>query len=252
MLNLIEFGTPTTLPALVIAHGLFGSARNWGSIAKRLSDERQVIAVDLRNHGKSPWSESHTYEDMAEDLCEVISARWKQVDLVGHSMGGKAVMMFALLHSHFVRKMIVADISPVNYNHNQIEYIQAMRAVDLSRVNTRSDAARQLAKSGIETPLQHFFCQSLNVADKIWHFNLDALEQNMQSIMSFPPTCATHSGSVLFLSGSESNYIRPEHRTEIKRLFPYAQFAKLPCTGHWIHADNPQGTEVNIRAFFAV
>ena len=247
----MEFGTSTALPALIIVHGLFGSARNWGAIAKRLSDERQVIAADLRNHGKSPWSQSHTYEDLAEDLCEVISSRWKQVDLVGHSMGGKAIMMLALLYSHLVRKMIVADISPVTYNHNQLEYIQAMRTVDLSRVSTRSDAVHQLAKRGIEAPLQHFFCQSLDVEKKLWRLNLDALEQNMSSIMSFPSTHAIHSGSVLFLSGSESNYVRPEHRAEIKRLFPYAQFAKLPRAGHWIHADNPQGTEANLRAFLA-
>lgn len=90
MLNTVIHGAPTDRPPLVIAHGLYGSARNWGVIAKRLSDERQVIAVDMRNHGASPWHDSHSYPELAADLAEVIADLGSAADVVGHSMGGKA------------------------------------------------------------------------------------------------------------------------------------------------------------------
>ena len=96
MLNMIEHGEPTDKPGLLIAHGLYGSARNWGVIAKRLADSRRVVAVDLRNHGSSPWYDTHGYEDMAEDLAEVVRSLGGTWDVLGHSMGGKAAMMLAL------------------------------------------------------------------------------------------------------------------------------------------------------------
>jgi esterase len=96
MLNTLIHGEDTSQPPLLIAHGLFGSARNWGVLAKRLSDTRRVLAVDMRNHGGSPWEDSHTYPDLAADLAEVIAAHGGVADVVGHSMGGKAAMALAL------------------------------------------------------------------------------------------------------------------------------------------------------------
>ena len=124
MLNTIHHGEPTKLSPLLIAHGLYGSAKNWGVIAKRLSSTRAVTSVDMRNHGDSPWSDSHGYPDMAKDLAEVIPGR---ADVLGHSMGGKAAMTLALTHPDKVRRLIVADISPVAYSHTQLPMIDAMR-----------------------------------------------------------------------------------------------------------------------------
>ena len=154
MLNTIRHGTATDLPPLLIVHGLFGSARNWGVIAKRLSDSREVIAVDLRNHGESPWHDSHTYADLADDLAEVMATLPGPVDLVGHSMGGKAAMMLALTHPEHLNRLVIADIAPVAYTHTQLHFIEKMRAVDLERVTRRSEAAQQLADLGVEPALQ--------------------------------------------------------------------------------------------------
>ena len=140
MLNTIVHGDPDAGTALLIAHGLFGSARNWGAIAKRLARDRPVVAVDMRNHGASPWRESHGYPDLAEDLAEVIDAFGGRMDVLGHSMGGKAAMALALTSPHRVRRLIVADIAPVAYDHTQTPLIEAMEAVDLNAVRTRRDA----------------------------------------------------------------------------------------------------------------
>jgi len=249
MLNWIEHGAPTDLPALIIAHGLYGSARNWGVIAKRLSDQRQVIAVDMRNHGASPWAPVHTYPAMAGDLAEVIAQFGGQADVVGHSMGGKASMMLALNHPHAVRRLVVADIAPVTYTHSQLPYIEAMRSVDLTAITRRSDAETQLAALGVDKTLQSFFTQSLDISGNRWRLNLDALEAEMPAIMSFPQTDATWNGPALFLSGAASDYVRPEHRDEIRARFPGARFAKLPGAGHWLHAEKPREFEAAVRTF---
>ena len=113
MLNMIRHGSATDQPPLVIVHGLFGSARNWGVISKRLSDQREVIAVDQRNHGDSPWQDSHDYEGMAADIAEVIESLGGRADVLGHSMGGKAAMALALTRPELVNRAIFADIAPV-------------------------------------------------------------------------------------------------------------------------------------------
>lgn len=249
MLNWITHGTPTDVTPLVIAHGLYGSARNWGAIAKRLSDTRLVVAVDMRNHGQSGWDNSHTYPEMADDLAEVIAELGGQADVVGHSMGGKASMMLALRHPRLVRRLVIGDIAPVPYTHSQLGFITAMRGVDLGQITRRSDAETQLAAFGVEPALQSFFTQSLDVAGKRWRLNLDALEHNMPAIMGFPKVQETWDGPVLFLSGGTSEYVKHADRPAIKTLFPAAQFAKLSGAGHWLHAEKPREFEATVRVF---
>lgn len=249
MLNTIIHGEPTTNPPLFIAHGLYGSARNWGVIARRLSDERQVVAVDMRNHAYSKWTEHHSYPDLADDLAEVIEYHGGHADIVGHSMGGKAAMALALRHGHLLHKMVVADISPVSYSHSQLPFIAAMRAVDLSVVARRSDAEQQLADQGVEKALQSFFTQSLDIQGKKWLLNLDVLAAEMPKIMGFPLFDGFWGGPALFLSGGASDYVLPEHRSTIHSLFPAARFAKIPGAGHWLHAEKPREFEAAVRAF---
>jgi pimeloyl-ACP methyl ester carboxylesterase len=241
--------TDTQVPPLLIAHGLYGSGRNWGVIAKRLSDTRRVITVDMRNHGDSPWSDAHGYEDMGADLAEVIEHLGAPMDVVGHSMGGKAAMALALMHPKLVDRLIVGDVAPVSYDHSQMQFITAMRAVDLSTVTRRSEAEAQLEAHGVEPALRSFFTQSLDVANQRWRLNLDTLEREMPKILSFPDFDGHFDGPTLFLSGAESHYVQPDHRPTIKRLFPVARFAKLPGAGHWLHAEKPREFEAAVRAF---
>ena len=249
MLNTIIHGEPTARPPLVIAHGLYGSARNWGVIARRLSDERQVVAVDMRNHAYSAWESCHDYPHLAQDIAEVIERIGRTADVLGHSMGGKAAMTLALQHGALVNKLVVADIAPVKYTHSQIQFIEAMRAVDFSRIARRSDAEQQLAEQGVEKALQSFFTQSLDIKGKRWLLNLDVLADQMPNIMGFPELDAQWQGPALFLSGGESDFVLPEHRAKIRALFPGARFAKIPGAGHWLHAEKPREFEAAVRTF---
>ncbi len=237
-------------PPLIIAHGLYGSGRNWGVIAKRLSDTRHVITPDMRNHGTSPRAASQSYPDMAADLAELALEIGTPVDLCGHSMGGKAAMALALTQPDLIRKLVIADIAPVTYPHSQQGMIDAMRTVDLTHITRRSEAADQLAAAGIEPALQSFFTQSLDMPNRQWRLNLDALEAEMPRIMGWPDDLTgPFDGPTLFLSGGASDYVLPDHRPHIKSLFPNAHFAKIPDTGHWLHAENPRAFEATLRAF---
>ncbi|MCA0939525.1 alpha/beta fold hydrolase [Salipiger pacificus] len=249
MLNMIRHGSATDRPPLVIVHGLFGSARNWGVISKRLSDQREVIAVDQRNHGDSPWQDSHDYEGMAADIAEVIESLGGRADVLGHSMGGKATMALALTRPELVNRAILADIAPVAYTHDQNQNIAAMRSVDLSSIEKRSDANDQLAKVLDDPTLCSFFTQSLDLKEKRWKLNLDVLEAEMPKILGFPQFETRFERPALFLSGAESSYVTPEHRERIRALFPAAKFAKLPGCGHWLHAEKPREFEAAVRAF---
>ncbi|NNE51648.1 MAG: alpha/beta fold hydrolase [Sulfitobacter sp.] len=251
MLNYIDFGeTRPGRPPLLIVHGLYGSGRNWGVIAKRLSDSRRVITPDMRNHGRSPRSDSHGYPDMAADLAELIRHIGGPVDLCGHSMGGKAAMALALTEPDLINRLTVADIAPVTYDHSQAGFIAAMRQVDLANLTRRSDAESQLSAAGVDRALQSFFTQSLDVPNKRWRLNLDALEAEMHRIIGWPEELTgPFDGPTLFLSGGVSDYVRPEHRANIKNLFPAARFAKLPGAGHWLHAEKPREFEAAVRAF---
>lgn len=240
-----------TLPPLLIAHGLFGSARNWGVIARRLADQRDVMAVDMRNHGDSPRFARHGYADMAADLAEVIEASGAEADVLGHSMGGKAAMMLALTQGHLVRRLVVADIAPVAYGHDQSRHIHAMRELDLAGLTTRGDADRRLMASVPDPALRAFFLQSLDLraSPPVWKLNLDVLEAEMPSIVGWPDPPGRFDRPALFLSGSDSAYVLPEYHDRIRAQFPKARFARIPGAGHWLHAEKPREFEETVRIF---
>jgi pimeloyl-ACP methyl ester carboxylesterase len=244
-------GTPTDRPPLVIAHGLYGSGRNWGAIARRLAETRQVVAVDMRNHGDSPRSPDHSYEAMADDLASTIADHGGKADLLGHSMGGKAAMVLALSESGRVRRLIVADMAPVAYGHSQLRYARAMQAVDLAVVRRRADADAALAAAVPEPGLRAYFLQSLAVgaSGAAWKLNLPVLAAEMPRIMAFPDVGGAFDGPTLFLSGGGSDYVRPEHWPRIRAMFPSARHLEIPGAGHWLHAEAPDAFAAAVVGF---
>lgn len=254
MLNLIHHPAAAAAdqPPLVIAHGLFGSGRNWGVIARRLADRRDVFAVDMRNHGDSPRLPSHSYPDLAADLAEVIRHIGAPADLLGHSMGGKAAMQLALTDPALIRRLVVADIAPVAYSHDQTRHIDAMRSLNLAELSSRAEADQRLAARIDDPALRAFFLQSLDLKapdGPRWRLNLDVLESEMPHIVGWPGTAGVFDHPTLFLTGAESHYVKPEYRDTIRALFPAARFARIPGAGHWLHAEKPREFEETVRVF---
>ncbi|MBZ0129210.1 MAG: alpha/beta fold hydrolase [Rhodobacteraceae bacterium] len=251
MLNQTTYGREASVP-LIIAHGLFGSARNWGVLAKRLADDRRVIAVDMRNHAASPWHSSHSYPDQAADLADVIAAAGGQADMLGHSMGGKAAMVLALQHPGLVRRLIVADVAPVAYNHTQSHLIAAMRNLDLTGITRRGQADQALAAIVPDDSTRAFLLQSLDLKGESprWMLNLDVLDAAMPDILSFPDQGnARFDGPALFLSGGLSDYVQDANKPAIRALFPAARFQAIDGAAHWLHAEKPREFEAATRDF---
>jgi esterase len=183
----------------------------------------------------------------------VIAAQGGPMDVMGHSMGGKAAMHLALCHAGLVGRLVVADIAPVAYGHDQSGHIRAMRGLDLAGLGARSEADRRLAGVMHDPGLRAFFLQSLDLkADPVrWRLNLDVLEAEMAQIVGWPGTAGRFEGPTLFLAGGTSPYVTPDHRPAMRALFPQARFAKIPGAGHWLHAEKPREFEDTLRIFLA-
>jgi esterase len=249
-------------PKLLILHGLLGAARNWMAIAKRLGADHEVHALDLRNHGRSPWADGMDYRALAADVTAYIDQQALGAPIVvGHSMGGKVAMALALERPKCVGRLLVADIAPVEYNREGrasfLDYIDAMAALDPAGMERRADAERALADAIPDRAIRGFLLQNLTSDEASgglrWRCNLDALSDGMADIIGFPEDLLgmAYLAPTLFLTGADSNYVRREHRPLIKGLFPSAQFAGLKDAGHWLHADRPRPFMGAVRAFAA-
>ena len=237
-----EYGTG---PPVAILHGLFGSGRNWRSIAQQLAMRHRVLAFDLRNHGASPWADGMSYGEMIEDLGASLRARGiDHAALLGHSMGGKVAMLAALLHPAEVDRLVVVDIAPAPNPPTLLAHVRAMRAVDLNGITRRSELDAQLTGTIPDGAERAFLLQNLIMDDgkARWRLNLEAIEREFPQILEFPDLSAgtAYRGPTLFVAGARSDYIQTEHEPTIRRLFPQARITRLEGAGHWVHAEQPQ------------
>lgn len=236
-----EFGAGDPV---VILHGLFGSARNWSSIAQRIAAAHHVFALDARNHGASPWDGTMSYAAMADDVAAFAAARdLGPLCLAGHSMGGKTAMLLALQRPELVTRLVVIDVAPVSYPPSLRGYIQAMRAADLSGVTRRADVDAQLAHAVADPAERAFLLQNLvlDPGHVHWRLNLPVLERSIEEVSAFPdlPAALNFPGPTLFVVGARSRYVRPEHEPLIRRRFPQAAIVTIADAGHWLHAERP-------------
>jgi esterase len=248
-----EPGSPTALPPLLILHGLLGSARNWGGVVKILGERRRVLALDLPNHGSSPWTEVMDYPFMAREIAKVIENLGEPAAVLGHSMGGKAAMMLALTRPELVERLVVVDIAPVSYGHTFAPYVKAMRAVPLAEAKARSDVEAHLASAIADKGVRAFLMQNLEggAGGYRWRPNLAVLHAHMDEILAFPAFAdeVCYEGPALFVSGADSDYIRPAHQDIIEHLFPAAEMVEIIGAGHWVHADQPAAFLEAVAAF---
>ncbi len=239
---------------VALLHGLFGAAANFGTVQKRLAERHRVLALDLRNHGSSPHTPFMSYPAMAEDVLETLRARNAlPCTLIGHSMGGKVAMAAALEAPGAITRVLVGDIAPAVYPPIYRAYAQAMATLRLSADLTRVAADRALATT-IESPaIRAFLLQNLRFgAEPNWRIGLDAIAAGLNVLEGWPDLEENaYLGPALFVAGSRSDYILPEHRPIIRAMFPAARFAVLKNAGHWLHADNPDGFVSLVDAFMS-
>ncbi|WP_415902870.1 alpha/beta fold hydrolase [Neptuniibacter sp. QD29_5] len=227
---------------LIILHGLFGTLENWGAQIKVLSEHFQVIAADMRNHGRSPHSAEIDYELMASDIAELMQdLKLNKAHIIGHSMGGKAAMQFAITHPELIAKLVIVDIAPVEYTPHHDDVFKGLFSVDLASLKSRSDADKQLADYVDELGVRAFLLKNLyRTKDKkfAWRMNLDALHSQYSNI-SAAPQGNPYTNPVLFIKGAKSDYLLPKYRDAVLGLFPKADYKIIQSAGHWPHAEKP-------------
>ncbi len=238
---------------LILLHGLFGSADNWGKVARHFSQNYQVISVDLRNHGRSPHNASQSYADMANDLVELCDTlHLNIIHLLGHSLGGKIAMQFATQHPERVDKLLIVDMSMRAYSDAHTHLMDAMLALDLSQMRSRSEVDTALSSAITDVAVRQFLLMNLVKSGEqfIWRINLAALKANYPAMQQAVCATAQYDKPCLFIRGEHSDYVRDEDIKDIKTHFSQARFASLP-TGHWVHAEQTQAFIEVVNTFLS-
>lgn len=235
--------------ALCILHGLFGSLDNWMTLGRQFSQYYSVYLIDARNHGRSPWCDTMNYEVMAEDLQEFITEhRLERPFVLGHSMGGKTLMQWALRFPDKAAKIIVADIAPRAYPPAFNSILMALEELHRIPLTSRQQAEAILRQHISEEGIVHFLAKNLYWNENnqlVLRFNLEVIRQQLPVLSGAIDPVGQCKVPALFLRGEYSHYIEARDEEEIKKLFPLAKFSTVPGAGHWVHAENP-------RAFFAL
>jgi pimeloyl-ACP methyl ester carboxylesterase len=229
---------------LIILHGLFGQSDNWNSLAKEFSEKGfEVYTVDQRNHGLSPHDEEMSFQAMSEDLFELINdLNLKKPVLLGHSLGGKTVMQFAIDHPGIADKIIVADIATKYYAPHHQHVLAALNAVDFDVVNSRKEAEAILTKHIADWGTRQFLLKNIYWKDDgklAWRFNLKVISEKIQIVGAPITSDETVDVPALFIRGGNSNYIQEEDMNEISEIFPRCMLETIEGAGHWVHAEKP-------------
>jgi esterase len=239
---------------IVLLHGLLGSSSNWHSIARQLSEHHPVLVPDLRNHGQSPHGEPMDYQAMCDDLAGLFDdLAYGELILIGHSMGGKLAMEFALQYPRRVMRLVIVDTAPVHYSYDFADIFAGLRAVKVVQIKQRSDADQQMAEHISEAAIRQFLLQNLVRSDRGWQWriDLDLLQAAIPSIQAPPPSLqGGHYGEpVLVIYGEKSNYVQPTFHALFKRHFPEVAFNSIADAGHWVYAEQPQAFMQALNAF---
>jgi esterase len=228
---------------MIIMHGIFGSSDNWLTQAKLLSPHYRVITLDLRNHGQSPHDDQFSYPIMVDDLSEFIEEHQLVNPIViGHSMGGKVAMNFALAHPDKLEKLIVVDISPKPYNLEHYVIIEGLKSVPIQSITSRNEADAALAAYVPEPDVRQFLLKNLQRKTEggfNWKINLPVIDRNLSNIGLDLEFGGKFEKPTLFIRGGKSKYVKDEDMTRIKEVFPRTELKTLD-TGHWVQAEKPQ------------
>lgn len=251
-LNFKQFGQGEPI---IILHGLFGTLDNWQTLAKKMAEHYTVFIIDQRNHGRSPHATPFDYPTMAEDLRGFMEENWiYKARLIGHSMGGKAVMQFAMHYPDMIDQLVVVDIAPVEYPERHSHIFEALLGLDLATLSSRNEIDHLLKAKIPAYGERQFLMKNLtrNKEGSGFKFkmNLPIIHDNYPHILANIEPDDPYDEPVLFIKGSESTHIQDQHIPQIQSLFPQATIQTVEEAGHWVHADQPQVLLKTILDFF--
>ncbi|MEW6994509.1 alpha/beta fold hydrolase [Colwelliaceae bacterium MEBiC 14330] len=255
---LLNFQQRGTGHHLVLIHGLFGSLENLNMVAKPLSKSYCVTSVDVRNHGESFHHANMAYDELSQDIINLLDHLGIETCLLlGHSMGGKIAIQVALTHPERIAKLIVADIAPVQYPPHHLEIIEGLENIDLTKVKTRLDADKQLAPFVANVGVRQFLLRNLAInqqGDFTFKCSVNDIARAYPQIMKanqLPVDKKPYTGPCLFIKGGASDYILPKHREAITKLLPESKAKIIQGAGHWLHAEKTVAFNKIVSEFIA-
>lgn len=235
-----EIGKP-----LLILHGFLGMSDNWKTLGKKFAKEGyQVHLIDQRNHGRSFHSDEFNYEVLVNDLksyCE--HHNLDTISIIGHSMGGKTAMLFAVNYPEILDKLVIVDIGPKFYPTHHEQILAGLSAIQAEMLASRSDADDIMKKFVPDAGTRQFLLKNLYwKVDKTLglRVNLHALIENVEEIGEALSGITTYQKEALFLKGDKSEYIQIGDEALIDQYFPKATIQEVSKSGHWLHAENPK------------
>ena len=238
---------------LLILHGYFGMSDNWKTLGNKFAEDYQVHLIDQRNHGRSFHSDTFNYEILAEDLLNYIQFhKLEKVYLLGHSMGGKTVMLFAVTYPDLVDKLIVVDISPKEYQPHHNAILAGLNSVDFTIQNSRKLIDEQLSKYIQEMGVRQFLMKNVYWVEKGqlgFRFYLKSLTDNNPEVGKPLPQNTSFQKETLFLKGEKSGYIIVQEQLIIDNHFPNNKVVEIANAGHWLHAENPKNFYEEVCGF---
>lgn len=231
-------------PPVLILHGLLGTSDNWQPIARALSENYQVFLPDMRNHGRSPHSNEFNYPAMVEDIYEFLTdLNLRNIFLIGHSMGGKIAMNFALEYPHRILKLIVVDIAPRRYTLFHDRILDAMRSIDINALTSRKQADVIMAEYIPDRRIRQFLLKNLYRHDDgsfAWRLNLPVITDQLGEIGREISDKGNFNNPTLFVAGGNSDYIKDTDIPVIQQIFPAAELIRVPGATHWLHSERPE------------
>lgn len=230
-------------PWLVLIHGLFGSADNLAVVKRHFEPNWNIVSVDLPDHGKSPWTDEFTIEQASNALAALLDTiGLTKPAVLGHSLGGKVAMHYAITNPNAISHLIVADIAPTSYTHRHQAVFDGLLSVDLQQISGRKDAELMMRAHVKEPGVRQFLLKSLHQDENNawrWRFNVSGLINSYANIIDWEHSLGQFNGETLFIKGGLSDYITSEYREAIVRHFPRAKAHIIEGTGHWLHAEKP-------------
>ena len=240
-------------PPLLIIHGFLGMSDNWKTLGIQFASDFQVHILDLRNHGRSLHSEEFSYEIMVRDVFEYCRAHnLENINIIGHSMGGKVAMLLATKHPELVDKLIVADIGPKFYPQHHQDILAGLNAVDFSKKPSRNEVEEIMATYIPDFGTRQFLMKNLywqEPGQLAFRFNLVVFNTKMDEIGIPLPENSIFEKPTLFIRGGNSRYILDSDFENIKQHFPDSTIETIPNVGHWLHAENPAEFYQKVTSF---